>query len=191
MSRSRRWKVYAAAGLAALTLTGAGAALASLAGSPSPLDFAERHDRQAYAILTSAADAASLDAAEREVRRALALSPYSNSARLRLTYIDTVRRGSLGPAGMAQLSRSYDLVPLDHTVAAWRVRFALEHWDELSPALRKSVEAEAMAFGRTGSRDADVKASLAAVQNPEGRLAAALWLRGVDRPRYPQSPPET
>lgn len=177
MSRPSPWKIAAAGVLTTGTLVLSATALASLLGASTPIGFAETYDKRAYALLTGPASPAALDSAASEASKALALSPYSNSARLRLTYIDTVRRGSLGPVGTAHLAKSYDLVPLDHTVAAWRVRFALEHWKELPPEARTAVETEARAFARTGSQDADVRAALGSIRSPEGRLAAALWLK--------------
>jgi hypothetical protein len=160
-----------------------GAALAALSGWPAPpfsgpaLGFSEPHDRRAFDLLSGDQTPAALAGAEAEAKRALALSPYNNAARLRLMYIDAQRRGSLGPAGLQHLARSYDLVPLDYSVAAWRVGYALEHWSQLTPEVRAAVQNEALAFGRTDSRDANVRAVLGRIRNPEGRIAAALWLR--------------
>lgn len=184
MKPSQLWKAVAIGVLAGVTLSASAAAVVSLRGGPAAIDFAERHDRKAYQLLTAASDRRTLEEASDEAELALALSPYSNSARLRLIYIDTVQRGSLGPDGLAHLERSYDLVPLDYTVAAWRVRFALEHWREIPPDLRRAAESEAMAFGRVGSKDADVRSSLASIHSPEGRLTAALWVLAMN-----QAPP--
>lgn len=179
MTRTPPWKIVAAAGLAGTTLLLSAAALASLSGVATPLGFAETHDRRAYELLVKSSAPDALDAAAAQAERALALSPYNNSARLRLTYIDTVRRGALGGEGLARLAESYDLVALDYTVAAWRVRFGLEHWRELTPALRKAVEAEALAFTRAGSQDVAMTSVLQSIRNPEGRLAAALWAHAL------------
>lgn len=181
MKRSGRWKVAAVATLAVGTVFLSSAALFALLSPSAPIAFAENYDRRAYRMLTAPPTPGRLDGAEAAARKALALSPYSNSARLRLTYIDTVRRGSLGPVGHEHLAKSYDLVPIDHTVAAWRVGFALEHWTEVSPEVRRAVELEARLFARAGSRDADVVSRMRSIQSPEGRLAAALWLRTLAR----------
>lgn len=181
MTRTLPWTIVAAGGLAATTLILSVTALASLSGAGTPLGFAETHDRRAYDLLVKSSAPEALEAAGVEAGRALALSPYNNSARLRLAYIDTVRRGGLGGEGLARLAQSYDLVSLDHTVAAWRVRFGLEHWRELTPELRKAVEAEALAFSRSGSQDVGMALVLQSVRNPEGRLAAALWAHTLAR----------
>jgi hypothetical protein len=185
MNRKRiSWRLPAAAALVGGTLIATVLALLTLAGTPLPpfngksLGFSEPHERRAFELLTTDRSSA---AAEAEANRALALSPYNNAARLRLMYIDTQRRGSIGPVGLQHLTRSYDLVPLDYTVAAWRVGFALEHWGQLSPEVRTAVQSEVMAFGRTRSRDANVRAVLRTIRNPDGRVAAALWLRSLAR----------
>lgn len=183
MTRSKPWKLAAAAALAATTAILGGAGLAALSGVDAPpfgtrlLGFAEAHDKRAYGLLIASSTPVARSRAVAEAKLALALSPYSNSARLRIAYVDTISRGSLGPVGLGHLARSYDLLPYDHTVAAWRVRFALEHWDVLTPDLRAAVHTEAMAFARAGSQDANVRAVLPSIRNPSGRLAAALWLR--------------
>jgi hypothetical protein len=181
MSRTLLWKIAAAGGLAATTLLLSMTAFASLSGVTTPINFAETHDQQAYDLLVKSSAPKALDAAGAQAERALELSPYDNSARLRLTYIDTVRRGALGGRGLARLAESYDLVALDYTVAAWRVRFGLEHWRELTPELRKAVEAEALAFSRAGSQDVAMASVLQSIRNPEGRLAAALWVQALAR----------
>ena len=180
MTRSGRWKL-AALGAVATAALGAGTlSVVAYAGGWILVPLADVHDRRAYELLDRSMAPAALDQAEAEVKRALALAPYSNTARLRLAYIDSIRHhGVLTDAGRADLARSYDLVALDHTVAAWRVKFALDHWRELSPDLREQVYQETMAFGRLGSQDADVNASLKAVQSPEGRVAAGLWSQAL------------
>jgi hypothetical protein len=182
------WKTAAAGGLAATALLLSVLALAALSGAPAPpfnsraLGFADPHERRANALLRHDRSARSLGAAAKEAQAALALSPYNNAARLRLAYIEAAsQEGRLGPAGLVHLTQSYDLVPFDHTVAAWRIGFALEHWEQLTPEVRGAVQAEAHAFSRSGSKDVNVQAVLRTIRNPAGRLAAALWLRELSR----------
>jgi hypothetical protein len=177
------WKTTAAAATAGAALLASGSALWALTAQGGPFmwsriaGFAESHDRRAFRQIEASKAPASLDAASTEVGRALALSPYSNPARLRLAYIDTVRHRGLGPAGVAELTRSYDLIPYDTTIAAWRIRFALEHWRALTPELRALVHAEAVAFANAHSSDVDVTTVLRTIRDPAGRLAAELWLQ--------------
>jgi hypothetical protein len=187
MSRPQRWKLTVAAILSGLTAVAGAGALVALSSpgevliGPIAVGLSGGFDEQAFRRLTASRSPAALDRASVEVTRALALSPYDNSARLRLTYIDTMRRGGLRTEGVVQLSKSYDLIPYDHTVAAWRVRFALEHWDALSPPEREAVRAEAMAFAKANSQSGEFRNVLQSVRNPSGRLAATLWLRALSR----------
>lgn len=177
------WKAVATAAVAGTALLSSGCALVALFFHAGPFmwsrtaGFAEAHDQVAHDVLDGPVSPAAFELAGREVDRALALSPYSNRARLRKAYIDVKRHGRLTPAGLTPFARSYDLLPYDHTVAPWRIRFALEHWEELTPELRTAVHTEALAFGRANSSDVDVRGILGKVRNPSGRLAASLWLR--------------
>ena len=111
--------------------------------------------------------------------RASALAPYDSSARLRLAYIDALD-GDLGPEGLKALELSYELLPFDHYVAAWRVRFALDHWGQLTPSLRARVESEAFAFART-SRRTEMISALSSVRSPIGIAPATFWRLRMQR----------
>lgn len=176
MSSTRQWRLAAAAGLAAATLALSIAGLAGLSPVGHVGGLAEGHDRRAYRLLAAPRGAVDLDGAAAEANRALRLSPYDNSARLRLAYIDALRHGSLRAEGVTHIKQSYDLMPYDHTVAAWRIRFCLENWASLTPQVRASVHDEAMAFARVYSHDVNVRDILRSIRSPNGRLAAALWL---------------
>src|SRR4029453_347465 len=90
--------------------------------------------------------AANLDQAERTSRRILEIYPYDSSAWARLAYLDARRNGALRPAGVKALATGYDLVAYDPYVAFWRIGFCLEHWNRLSPQLRRAVSAEVRTF---------------------------------------------
>lgn len=185
MRVSRRWKSAFAGALAAagLALGSAGVLAQGRQAGPlmwlKSLGFAESHDRRAYKILDRRPQSPELSAAMAADRRALDLSPYNNAARLRLAYADTLKKGHLKGEGLDRFAESYSLVPFDYTVAAWRIAFGLEHWAELPPDVRRAVYAEAIAYGRSQSQDVGVPRVLQSVHNPEGRLAAALWLREI------------
>lgn len=148
--------------------------------SPALLGSSQGLDQAAYDALADNPTSSKLDSAEALTRQALLLSPYENNARLRLAYIDAVRNGRLSAAGVAELKRTYDLIPVDPNVGAWRLRFSLEHWDELTPDTRRAVYDEAMAFGRVQTSEVNVRSILRSIRNPSGSLAAALWLRALD-----------
>lgn len=166
----------ATAGASLLGLVSLNTGAAVVAG-PLALGLTGGVDEAAYQALSPPAR---LDVAERKARQALALSPYQNNARLRLAYIETVRHGHVTPAASALIDESYDLLPVDADVAAWRIRFALEHWSEVSVRTRQAVHAEVEVFARVGSSDTDVRPILRSISNPSGRVAAALWLNTLD-----------
>ncbi|MDO8408542.1 MAG: hypothetical protein Q7S93_00540 [Phenylobacterium sp.] len=164
--------LLALAGL--FTLVAAGATYVALVApthSGAPFTLAAAENRRATQALGQTPP--DTEAATQATERALAQAPYDPSAWLRLAYIDAAD-GALGPEGLQALERSYQLRPFDHYVAVWRVRFALEHWGDLTPAIRAAVKSETLAFTRT-SRYPDMIATLAAVENPIGRLPAAIW----------------
>jgi hypothetical protein len=183
MTGRQTWKIGLAAGLASAAILLSAAELGALVGHTGPLMWspilgsAESHDDISFRILEHASTPAAITAATAEVDRALELSPYDNQARLRLVYIDALHHPPVGPAGVAMLEQSYSLMPYDYTVAAWRLRFGLEHWAALSPAARDEVYQEAMAFARSNSQQVSVVPILQSIHDPQGRLAAALWLR--------------
>lgn len=183
MNRVPDWKMTAVGALAGTTLLTAVAALLALTVQRGPLmwsdslGFSETHDKRAFRMVDAAATPAGLDAAAREAERAIRLAPYNNAARLRLAYLDTLKRHRLEGPGLKDYADSYNLIPYDHTVASWRIAFGLEHWDQLTPELRMSVHEEARAFARSHSQDVDVVQIIQSIHNPEGKLAASLWLR--------------
>jgi hypothetical protein len=151
------------------------------AGAP-PLGFAfsNGYDDTAYRRMSGRPTPADLSAAAQLSARAVALSPYASAPRLRLAYIDSLQHGRLTETGVRQFSRSYDLTAIDPDVAAWRIRFGLEHWDTLPGDTRLAVAAEAEAFAKLRGSPVNVAAVLSSVRDPSGRLAAAYWMRSWD-----------
>jgi hypothetical protein len=184
MTRRLSWKPAAIIALAGLAFAASAASLAALIGQAGPLmhlrtlGFADSHDKKAFALLASGPSAR--DEAAAEARRALALAPYDNTARLRLAYAEALGPAPANRHAIDDLAMSYDLVQYDYTVAAWRIQFALNNWESLTPDLRRAVYAEAMAFGRSQSREVDVRRILQTIKDPQGRLAAALWLHALN-----------
>jgi hypothetical protein len=155
----------------------------TIGAPPVVLGFAPGYETKAYELLTTKPTPRNLDVAAAEARQALALAPYGNTARLRLSYIDALQRGRLSPQGARLFAQSYDLVPLDPDVAAWRVAFGLEHWAELSPEARQATQHEFTALTRLNSHDVDMRGVLDRVGNANGRLAVALWMRSLENDR--------
>ncbi len=159
----------------------AGVTLAALSPSlscrPIFLRLAVGEDRCAISALA----AKDYVAAERASRAALRLAPYDNGALVRLVYIDQTRTGTFGPSGLQALDLSYRRVPLDRVLGFWRIRFGLEHWDQLTPDLRRAVRNEMMAFASEPGHRWPLRAVLEDIRNPTGRLVAALWDLQISR----------
>lgn len=155
----------------------------SLGRPPWGLGLAAGYDAAAYRLISRPAPtAAQLDRAEQLTRQALALSPYESTGWLRLASIDAARHGALTDVGARDFEKSYALMPIDPSVAAWRIKFGLEHWSELTPDTRLAVEAESETFLRLGAREVNVQEIYATIEDPSGRLAIALW-QGARRKR--------
>lgn len=183
MSRARV-TVLALAGLLATTTVVLSVALLI---SQAPSRTGEAPIRLAVAENAAANGALSLTppdfaTARTATWRALSQSPYDPSAWLRLAYIDAAEDGRLDEDGAAALTRSYELLPFDQYVAIWRVGFALENWQSLTPETRARVRAEALAFART-SRYREMRTTLTSVTNPVGRLPGALWAQRMREDR--------
>lgn len=190
----QRISLVVAIGLVVTTTGLSALALQSLSGAPSRLgpvrlDMAAGEDLQTWRILKASPGPAELAQAERHARRALQLAPFNNQARLRLAYISTQRERAFGPQAQKLLATSYVLIPFDLSIAASRTRFALDNWPMLLPEDRLAARKEAFAFNRSGSRTANIRNTLTLVSNPNGRLAAGLWLRSMSAPAPTKAAP--
>jgi hypothetical protein len=118
---------------------------------------------------------------EAAARAALRQGPTRATAWLDLAYAETRKAGALSTAARDALRRSYVFEPLGPDNTGWRVRFAFEHWDELTPDLRDSALAEVRAQWPSGEHNV-VAGALAGIQNPAGRLAATVLTAQLNRP---------
>jgi hypothetical protein len=176
---SRKVRVLGAAAFAAITaaLASAGAATMVI----GDVGFSWVLGRRSADLLTGSPSAGARAEAERLDRAALRQSPYDNSARLRLVYAEMTPTGQLGALGAARIGESYELLPIDYPVAAWRIQFSLEHWDELPPETRAAVRHEVLIFSKLPTRNVDVSKLLSSVKNPAGAAAAAEMLEEIRR----------
>ena len=124
---------------------------------------------------------AELARGEAAARAALSQGPARATAWLDLAYAETRKAGALSNAARDALRRSYVFEPLGPDNSGWRVRFAFEHWDELTPDLRDSALAEVRAQWPSGEHNV-VAGALAGVQNPAGRLAATVLRAQLNLP---------
>jgi hypothetical protein len=189
MKAQRSWSILAAGFLTAVTLTMSVLGLVALRSAGEArvgplvlMKIAAGYDRRAMPILAGPAvpppirrrEAASLS------RAAISQFPYDLGAWLRLAYVDYLDHGQLTPAGLSYLKRSYDLIAVDSELGQWRVRFALENSQSLTPELRASVRREVAAMWVNPNHRADLQRALPAIRNPAGRLSLALWLNRLD-----------
>lgn len=168
-----------ALGLGVVTLAAAGGAAVGLARPQldvaDGLGIAEVHEARATAALAaSAPDAAAIRLAAAETRRSLALAPANPRPWLRLAYIETLRSGALTAPALEHLERSYVLAPYGPDDTPWRLSFMFQHWDRLTPSLRRLALRE-LAVDRRGRR-ALGRQLMGEVSNPSGRVALALML---------------
>jgi hypothetical protein len=139
--------------------------------------FEVGEDAVASGLVENAKSRSDLERAATHARKALTLAPYNNNARLRLAFIDSkLHGGKVSSAGAVYIAQSYDLVPYDPIIAAWRIRFALENWQALDIDTRRATQAEAYALGRGTVVSGKIRSALQAVQDPVGRVSARLWL---------------
>ena len=141
------WRVRAVFALGCATLAGSALLAASIAAPQAPLaalsPLAGVHDARAKNALSgSALTRSDLDEAQAESRAALRLAAVDNAAWLNLALIDRIRHGRLTAEGLQALRRSYGVAPFDPDAAIWRIRFALNNWDVLTPELRQDVTDE-------------------------------------------------
>jgi len=128
---------------------------------------------RAYDTLPAAAPLATRQAAAARLLRA---DPANASSWVLVSYMDWLGHGHhLTPVGLEALDRSYTMNPFDHAIAPWRINFALENWDSLSPDQRQTVAAEMnWIFQNDLAAAIDLKARLKTIRNPYGRVVARL-----------------
>jgi hypothetical protein len=189
MKAQRNWSILAAGLLATVTLTmsvlgliALGSAGEARVGPVVLMKIAAGYDRRATPIL--AGPAIPPPARRREAaalsRGAISQFPYDLGAWLRLAYGDYLDHGQLTAAGLSYLKRSYDLIAVDSELGQWRVRFALENSQSLTPELRAAVRHEVAAMWLNPNHRAELQKAVPAIRNPAGRLSLALWLNRLD-----------
>ncbi len=89
---------------------------------------------------------------------------------MRLAYAESAATGTLTPQGLKAMERSYAVDPVSADLTAWRIRFAAEHWRELTPSLRRRVAAEIEAAHRYPLLFGPPEAALDVAADPALRL---------------------
>jgi len=84
--------------------------------------------------------------------------------------------GVFTPKVLTALDHSYAVSFYDRTGVVWRICFALENWNALTPELRKDVMTEAGVALQQPNVAPELKSRLKAIRNPSGRLTAYLLM---------------
>lgn len=189
MNARRRWRVAGIGGLALFTFATSILGLVALQaggeaglGPLAAMKVAVGYDRRAEPILAGPAvpRPAQRRYAEHLSREAISQFPYDVGAWLRLAYVDYLDHGTLTTTGLSYLKRSYDLIAVDSELGFWRIHFALENSQALSPEVRASVRREVSAIWMNPNHRSALQQTLRTIQNPAGRLSLALWLNRLD-----------
>lgn len=172
----------AALGLATTSFVaslGAAACLAfPLTGFANASGLAGVHEARATALLVAShGSERSRAEARRQTWKALGTDPANPASWMRLAYLDSLQSSGLSQEGRRFLARSYSLAPYGPDNSRWRLEFAFNHWQGLDPALRRKVVAELRVAGRHGG----YRSLPDAIDDPSGRLAAALTLASLSR----------
>jgi hypothetical protein len=120
----------------------------------------------------AALDAGNLEQSRIETRRSLALTPYNAWAWCRLAYIEAQRTNEANPEVVRALRMSYRGAPLGPEVTRWRLTFIFDHWDQVTPDIRRNAMDEIMARGVLGHPLAEYV--MRRTGNPAGILALEL-----------------
>lgn len=117
-------------------------------------------------------DAAGHEAAVAASRRTLSQAPATATAWLRLAYLDSLTPGGLGPDGNRAFAASYVAAPYGPDDTAWRLQFALNHWQAMEVSNRRLVLSELRYVARV--RPAVLQQVRSSITDPIGMLALSL-----------------
>jgi hypothetical protein len=111
----------------------------------------------------------------RTAQAVLAARPGDPTAWLRAAYAERLQHGHLTDTGRRDIDTSYLIAPYGGPWSPWRIAFALDNWTALTPKIRQLVAAEVdVALDDDFVIREATKARALKVQDPRGRLAAAL-----------------
>jgi hypothetical protein len=184
MIRWKSWAVAVAAGLLALYALGLlyeGFASGRYSGALTYPFIDKTAAERAYDRLPPGAPPPERAAAAERLIQADPANPESWTA---VAFADRETHGRLTAKGLEALDHSYAVSFFDRPGAVWRVSFALENWADLTPQIRQDVLKEANITLNDPHLVTPMKAHLATIHSPEGRLAAQLLL-AMNTPTQP------
>jgi hypothetical protein len=137
------------------------------------LPLPEVHWRSAETALIASASPTDMARALAEADAEVAAAPNRLQPYLQRAFIETrAANGVLTPAALADFAHTYDLSPIDYSVAPWREGFAYDHWRALTTPLRIAVMREHVLIWN--DREPDFAALGAGIHDSAGRLAYRL-----------------
>jgi hypothetical protein len=119
---------------------------------------------------------ASLARQEVAARRLIEADPTNPESWDAVSYVEFLKAGGMSAGAIDALDHSYAVSFFDRQAAVWRIGYALENWAALPPALRADVLTEADVALKDPVLGPKLRARLAEVRSPPGRLAAVLIL---------------
>ena len=145
------------------------------------LPITETHQARAASALNVLRPATPLwDAAAQQTREELRIAPMRTAPWMRLAYIDAQRHGGhLTPAGVAAIQHGYDFAPYSNDVGVWRLAFVYDHWDEVTPEIRREALDETAVLWRVRARYGERGRFPEVISNDAGRLAVVLAIANI------------
>lgn len=163
-----RWAPLAG-GVACLTLTGA-MAISTWSSPASPICGPSCQDARFAQAMTPEGSLRDIPEGRAAIEAKLGMSPFDTGAWLRLSVLEAGGyRAPLNARSAQALENSYRLAPTDVGFSHWRLVYAFNHWEDLSPGLRQSAAAEGRMMVLAG--DAVIRALNADITDPAGSLA--------------------
>jgi O-antigen ligase len=142
--------------------------------TPRLLPLSTVYAYQAEGILMNSGDRDSgLSRAKALTKRELEWSPARADGWLRLAVIASVERQPEAAVSRL-LEKSYLVAPLDPQIFAARTRFVLEHWNEVSTAVREEALEAVRAGWLNWIEQHEIQSLASRIANPAGRLAISL-----------------
>jgi hypothetical protein len=117
--------------------------------------------------------------AEREIaaRRLIQADPADSDSWLAVSYVEYLKAGGvMSPQALVDLDHSYAVGFFDRNGGVWRMGFALDNWQALTPKLREAVLTEAKVALKDPVMGPKLRARMQQVRNPAGRLAVLMML---------------
>lgn len=155
--------------IACLGLTGA-MAISTWSSTASPICGPPCQDARFARAVSPEASVGDARQARAAVDAKLGMSPFDTGAWLRLAVLEAGGyRAPLNVRSTQALENSYRFAPIDVGFTHWRLRYAFNHWPDLSPGLRQSVAAEGRMVVLAG--EPVIKALEADITDPAGLMA--------------------